>query len=102
MLAKESRYGANFMSLGITPRDGHYAPARRGGRSSLAHELLYTGEVRRGASLEGVGFSAVVEREEVRDRAHALAWSICGRRRSVELLKRALSLPRRRAFKRRP
>lgn len=99
VLAKESRYGANFMSLGITPGMGITRLLEEVVGKSLAHELLYTGEVRRGATLEGVGFSAVVERKDVRDRAHALAWSISEKpRRSVELLKRALSLPRRRAF----
>ncbi|MFO0722481.1 MAG: polyketide synthase [Myxococcota bacterium] len=99
VLAKESRYGANFMSLGITPGMGTTRLLEEIVGKSLAHELLYTGELRRGSTLVGAGFSAVVERAEVRDRAHRLAWSIAEKpRSSVELLKRTLSLPRRRAF----
>lgn len=99
LLARESRYGANFMELGITPGMGITRLLEELVGKSLAHELLYTGELRRGASLEGAGFNAVLPRAEVRARAEALAWSIAGKpRKSVELLKRALSLPRRRAF----
>lgn len=99
VLAAESRYGANFMSLGITPGMGITRLLEETVGRSLAHELLYTGELRRGASFVGTGFSAVVERAAVRDRALELAWSISEKpTKSVELLKRALSLPRRRGF----
>lgn len=99
VLAAESRYGANFMSLGITPGMGITRLLEDVAGPSLAHELLYTGELRKGARLAGSGFPRVVPRAEVKARALDLAWSISEKpKKSVELLKRALSMPRRRAF----
>ncbi|MCC7382724.1 MAG: enoyl-CoA hydratase/isomerase family protein [Deltaproteobacteria bacterium] len=99
VLAKESRYGANFMSLGITPGMGTTRMLEEVVGKALAHELLYTGEMKKGATLAGAGFNHVVDRARVREQAMNLAWSISEKpKKSIELLKRALSLPRRRAF----
>lgn len=99
VLATQSRYGANFMSLGITPGMGTTRLLEEVVGKALAHELLYTGELVRGAQLQGAGFNAVVDRGEVLERAYALAWSIADKPNvSVALLKRALAMPRRRAF----
>jgi hypothetical protein len=66
----------------------------------MAHELLYTGEARRGAAFEGrSGFSAILPRGEVLAYADALARRVAEKpRRALSLLKRTLTLPRRRAF----
>lgn len=99
VFAAESRYGANFMGLGITPGMGITRLLEEVVGQSLAHELLYTAELRKGAHLAEQGLSRVVPRVEVRERALSLAWSISEKpKKNVELLKRALSMPRRRTF----
>jgi polyketide biosynthesis enoyl-CoA hydratase PksI len=100
VIARESRYGANFVTLGLTPGMGTTCLLESVVSRAVAHELLYTGELRRGAAFASVsGFNAVVPRSEVRDRAHALAWRIAEHpRETLRLLKRSLTLPKRRAL----
>jgi polyketide biosynthesis enoyl-CoA hydratase PksI len=100
LAARESRYGANFMNMGFTPGMGmtrlleHVLPA------ATAHELLYTGEFRRGADYERCGaFNYVLPRAEVTPRAFELAQAVAEKpRQALEMLKRALTLPRRKAW----
>jgi polyketide biosynthesis enoyl-CoA hydratase PksI len=102
MIARESRYGATFMGMGFTPGMGstelllHVVPP------ALAHELLFTGEAKKGSWFEGrSGFNAIVPKVEVMPRAMAMAARIAEKpRTSLEMLKRTLSLPRRQAFER--
>lgn len=99
VVAKESRHAANFMALGITPGMGitHLLSTVLG--SPLAHELLYTGRSLRGDMLPLTAANAVVPRTEVRAIANDLAWQIADKDRdNLRLLKRTLSLPRRRAL----
>lgn len=100
VIARESRYGANFMTLGITPGMGTTRLLETVLSPAVAHELLYTGELRRGASFAGMsGFNAIVPRRDVRARAFDIAQRVAENRRdSIVLLKRALTLPRRRVF----
>lgn len=99
VLARESRYGTNFLSLGITPGMGTTRLFEHVLSPAVAHELLYTGAFRRGDELERAGFHSVAPRADVRARAIDLALAIADKpRRAVTLLKRTLTLPRRRAF----
>jgi len=100
LIAREARYGANFMALGITPGMGMTRILETVLSPALAHELLYAADLRRGSSFEGVsGFNAILPREELAERARALAWTIAEHpRENLRLLKRALTLPRRRTL----
>jgi polyketide biosynthesis enoyl-CoA hydratase PksI len=98
VLADESRYGFNFLSLGFTPGMGTTRLLEHVLSPAVAHELLYTGEFRRGRDF-GPGVNAAVPRAEVRTKALDLALRIAAQpREAVVLLKRTLTLPRRRAL----
>lgn len=98
VLAREARYGANFMALGITPGMGTTRLLETTLGAPLAHELLYTGRLPRGRTFEG-RVNAVVPKVEVRKRALDLALELADKpAKNLELLKRTLSLPRRKAF----
>jgi enoyl-CoA hydratase/carnithine racemase len=97
VLAAEQRYGANFFALGITPGMGVTALLEHAMSPALAHELLYTASFRRGRDLTGV--SRVVPSYDVEHVALDLALQIAAHdRNNIRLLKRALTLPRRRAL----
>lgn len=99
LMARESRYGATFMNMGFTPGMGMTRLFEHVLSPAVAHELLYTGELRRGVDFEGRGVNAVLPRREVRARAVDIARRIAEKpRSSLELLKRTLAAPRRHAF----
>ncbi len=100
LIARESRYGASFMNMGFTPGMGMIRLLEHALSPAMAHELLYSGEARRGSSFEGrSGFNAILPRADVRPHAEALARRIAEKpRRALELLKRTLTIPRRRGF----
>jgi polyketide biosynthesis enoyl-CoA hydratase PksI len=100
LAARESRYGASFMNLGFTPGMGLTRLLEHVLSPALAHELLYTGEFRKGADFLGAsGFNAILPRAEVRARAFETAWRIADKPRpALEMLKRVLSVRRRQAF----
>lgn len=100
LIARESRYGATFMNMGFTPGMGMIRLLEHVVSPAMAHELLYTGEARRGAAFEGrSGFSAILPRAEVLPYADTLARRVAEKpRRALSLLKRTLTLPRRCAF----
>jgi len=99
VLADESRYGLNFLSLGFTPGMGTTCLAEHVLSPAVAHELLYTGELRRGRDLRGTGVNLVAPRAEVAARTFDLALRIAAQpRQAITLLKRTLTLPRRRAL----
>jgi polyketide biosynthesis enoyl-CoA hydratase PksI len=100
ILARESRYGASFMSMGFTPGMGITKLLEHVLSPAMAHELLYTAEYRRGRDFaERSGVNHVLPRAEVRRKAFDLAASIAEKPRvALETLKRALSLGRRQAF----
>lgn len=100
VLARESRYGFTFMNLGFTPGMGTTRLCEHVLSPALAHELLYTGELRKGEQFIGcAGINRVVPRAEVRRTAADIAARIAEKpRQALELLKRTLSMPRRTAF----
>jgi polyketide biosynthesis enoyl-CoA hydratase PksI len=100
LVARESRYGASFMNLGFTPGMGLTRLLEHVLSPALAHELLYTGEFRKGADFLGAScFNAILPRAEVRPRAFETAWRIADKPRpALEMLKRVLSIRRRQAF----
>lgn len=100
LAARESRYGASFVSMGITPGMGTTRLLQWALSPAIAAELLFTGEARRGRDFEGrSGFNAILPRAEVEARALDVAARIAEKPRvTLELLKRTLSLPRRQAF----
>lgn len=99
LLGEESRYGFTFMSLGFTPGMGTTALCEHTLSPAVAHELLYTGELRRGRDFARTGINHVRPRAEVLPCALDLAARVAlAPRPAVEALKRTLSLPRRRAF----
>jgi polyketide biosynthesis enoyl-CoA hydratase PksI len=100
ILARESRYAANFMALGFTPGMGMTRLLEHVLSPAVAAELLFTGEARRGADFDGRGaFNAVLPRGEVLPHALALAARIAEKPRpAIVALKRVLSMPRRQAF----
>ena len=95
----ESRYGFTFMNLGFTPGMGTTRLCEHVLSTAVAHELLYSGELRRGASFASSGINHILPRERVEPAAIDLASRIAEKpRASLAILKRALSMPRRRAF----
>lgn len=95
----DSRYGFTFMDLGFTPGMGTTVLCEHVLSPAVAHEMLYTGELRRGRDLAHAGVNHVLPRHEVRPKALDIAARIAAKPRvAVEALKRTLSLPRRRAF----
>lgn len=100
VLANESRYGASFMNMGFTPGMGITRLLEHALSPAIAHELLYSGEFRRGSELARAGgVNYVVPRREVRSRAFDVAARIAEKpRTALELLKRTLSVRRRQAF----
>lgn len=100
LMAREARYGFTFMNLGFSPGMGVTRLCEHVLSPAVAHELLYTGELRKGAEFERCGgINYVLPKAEVVPKALDVAARIAGKPRSaVELLKRTLSLPRRRAF----
>ena len=99
LLARESRYGFSFMNMGFTPGMGTTAMCEHVLSPAVAHELMYSGEMRRGAAFAGSGINYILPRVDVEARAFDVAARIADKpRAALELLKRTLSLPRRRAF----
>ena len=99
VMAKESRYGCSFLDLGFTPGMGLTKLLEHVLSTAMAHELLYTGENKKGASFEGKGVNYVLPRDEVLPKAMDLAARIADKPRyALETLKRTLSIGRRQAF----
>lgn len=99
VLADDSRYCLNFLDLGFTPGMGTTALLEHVLSPAIAHELLFTGEARRGRDLARTGINHVVARAQVLARAHDLAARVAAKPRELLIaLKRTLSLPRRQAF----
>lgn len=102
LIARESRYGLSFMNIGFTPGMGTTELLSHVLSPAIVAELLFAGEAKKGAWFEGrSGFNAILPRGEVLPRALDLAARIAEKPRlSIELLRRTLTLPRRRAFER--
>jgi len=98
--ALESRYGCSFMNMGFTPGMGMTKLLEHVTTPAVAHEMLLTGEPKKGRWLNQRGaFNAVLPRAEVLSHAMGVASRIAEKPRlSLELLRRTLTIPRRQAF----
>ena len=98
--ALQSRYGCSFMNMGFTPGMGMTKLLEHVTTPAVAHEMLLTGEPKKGRWLNDRGaFNAVLPREEVLSHALGVASRIAEKPRlALELLRRTLTLPRRQAF----
>lgn len=93
VLARESRYGCNFMQLGITPGMGTTRLLEHVLSPAIAHELLFTAELRRGADFVGCGgINHVVPKVEVLPKALDIAGRIAEKpRAALQILKRSIA-----------
>ena len=95
IIARESRYGANFMNMGFTPGMGMTRLLEHVIRPSLAQEMLYTGSYYRGSFFEQGGFNRVVAKSDVENTAYDIALQIAEKpRKALELLKRTFAARR--------
>ena len=100
-LARESRYGCNFMDLGFTPGMGTTRLLQAAVGPYLAAEMMMGAQYFRGQELaeRGAQVNGIVPRAEVEARALDVAARLCEKpRAALLLLKRSLGLPRRLAF----
>ena len=100
-LARESRYGCNFMDLGFTPGMGTTRLLQAAVGPYVAAEMMMSAQYFRGQQLaeRGAQVNAIVPRAEVEARALDVAARLCEKpRAALLLLKRSLGLPRRLAF----
>ncbi|MBL8959275.1 MAG: enoyl-CoA hydratase, partial [Gemmatimonadetes bacterium] len=98
ILARESRYGATFTRLGITPGMGCTALLEELVGPALAREMMYTGRSWRGTELlrRGAPGIRVLPRDAVVAAAMDVARDMCGSTPRVSrLLKRTLAVARR-------
>ncbi len=100
VLGSESRYGCNFMDLGFTPGMGTTRLLQIAVGEHIAAEMMYGGQYFRGKHFEGRSSINYIEpRAKVEGRAMKIARRLTDKPRfALELLKRSLGLPRRRAF----
>lgn len=95
--ARESRYGAVFMTMGFTPGMGTTTLLQQLVGPYIAAEMMYTGRRFRGKELaeKGCGFNYILPKAEVLQKAKDVALQIAERNpKSVALLKYALSAPK--------
>jgi 4-carboxy-3-alkylbut-2-enoyl-[acp] decarboxylase len=99
VIARESFYGSHG-SLGSADRAGSTRLLESLVSPTVARELLYGPELRRGSFFEGMsGFNAIVPKQEVRGRAREIALGMVEHPREKLLtLKRALAFPKGRAL----
>ncbi len=96
--ARESRYGAVFMSMGFTPGMGCTKLLEEMVGPYLAAEMMFTGRRFRGSELEGKGvhINYILPKSEVRAKADDVALQIAEKNiKSLYLLKNVLSARKR-------
>lgn len=100
LLARESRYGASFMNMGFTPGMGITRLLQDAVGPFVAAEMLLGGQFFRGSHFaERSAFNYVLPRSQVLHRAMRVAGRMAEKPRfALELLKRHLSVGRRRTF----
>ena len=98
VMCETSRYGMNFMDYGFTPGMGATRIMEHVLSPAIACELLFTGEMRRGADFRNCsGINYILPAAQVRARALDVAARIAEKTQaSVQTLKAHLSLARRR------
>jgi len=102
VMARQSRYGTNFMDLGFTPGMGTTGLLQFAVGEYLAAEMMFGCQYFKGKHFEGrAEVNYVVDRAEVLAKARSVAARLTDKPRfAIELLKRQLALPRREAFER--
>lgn len=100
IIAKKSRYGCSFINMGFTPGMSITKLLENVFSPTLAHELQYTGEFKLGEAFIGKsGFNEILSKEEVLPKAIDIAQRIAEKpRATLEILKRYLSMPKRKCF----
>ena len=99
MMAEESSYGCSFMNMGFTPGMGTTTLLTLAVGEYLAAEMMYGGGFFRGKHFACRGINYVLPRSKLYPRALKVARGIAEKpRSSLTLLKRYLSLPKRKAF----
>lgn len=100
ILAEESRYGCSFMNMGFTPGMGTTKLLEQFMSPAIAHELLYTGKMKQGREFKGKShINYIVPKHDVMSHAMTIALSISEKnQKSLKLLKRYLSLEKRKHF----
>lgn len=98
--AEESRYGFNFMDIGITPGMASTSLIHDIVSYPIAMEMLMTGDLRKGEELKGkCAFNYILPKEDVLTRSQEIAYSLTEKsRRILELLKRRMSVKRLQAY----
>jgi polyketide biosynthesis enoyl-CoA hydratase PksI len=100
LLAEESLYGANFVSLGFTPGMGSTVLLAEAVGEPLAREMLFTGRLMKGREIAHAGgplAHAVYPRAQIRERALQIAGEIAEVPRPTLVELKRLILARRRA-----
>ena len=102
IMAKQSRYGTNFMDLGFTPGMGTTGLLQFAVGEYLAAEMMLGTQYFKGKHFEHrSAVNYVLDAPKVLPRARKLALRLTDKPRfAIELLKRQLALPRRQAFER--
>ncbi|HLT39950.1 MAG TPA: polyketide synthase [Enhygromyxa sp.] len=100
VMARESRYGCNFMDLGFTPGMGTTRLLQFAVGDYLAAEMMFGCQYFKGSHFEGrAQINYVVARAQALGQARKIAARLTDKPRfAIEMLKRQLSLPRRLAF----
>lgn len=100
ILGEESRYSCNFMDMGFTPGMGTTRLLQTVLGEHISAEMMYGCQYFRGKHFAGRSLVNYVEpAAKVEARARKVAMRMTDKPRfALELLKRTLSLPRRRAF----
>jgi polyketide biosynthesis enoyl-CoA hydratase PksI len=100
LMARESRYGCTFMNLGFTPGMGITRLLQDAVGEYLAREMMFGGELVRGARFEArSGINHVLPRDQVWPKALQIARRIAEQpRHALQLLKANLSIRHRQVF----
>jgi polyketide biosynthesis enoyl-CoA hydratase PksI len=100
LMGRESRYGCNFMDMGFTPGMGTTGLLQLAVGEYVAAEMMFGCQYFKGSHFEGRGgINYVLPREKVLKKAMSVAQRMSDKPRfALALLKRSLSLGRRRAF----
>ena len=100
VMAKQSRYGTNFMDLGFTPGMGTTGLLQFAVGEYIAAEMMFGCQYFKGSHFEHrAEVNYVLDRAKVLAQARKIAARLTDKPRfAIELLKRQLALPRRQAF----
>ena len=100
VMAKQSRYGTNFMDLGFTPGMGTTGLLQFAVGEYVAAEMMFGCQYFKGSHFEHrAEVNYVLDRAKVLAQARKIAARLTDKPRfAIELLKRQLALPRRQAF----